>query len=207
MAVSRAPPAVEGHIPAGLLAAARAYESSLHEEQLQTRGAGLQAPGVTEPKGLDVRVREFSNRLLHPGDRQIFREFAQKNYYRNLLTNWDEEDIEYLVLVEQSKRSIVGLLVMALYDTGEVHIRLMVVDEEHRGRGLGTQMLTHVAVKHAGRKVTLNVDFDKPELLKFYAIKGYATLEDLSTEHRVLMLTLNHAGLIAKIPLPDLPSV
>ena len=190
------PPLIQSQIPAGLLLAARAYENSLHEES----SLSLQE----EPsEAQEVRIREFSNRSLHPGDKQIFREFAQENYSRNLLTQWDEEEIEYLVMVEPSKSAIVGLLVMIPYDTNKVHIRLMVIDKEHRGHGLGTQMLTHVAASHAGKKVTLNVDFDKPELLRFYVIKGYARLEDVSIEHRVLMLTLNHAGLPARIPLPD----
>ena len=197
---------IESQIPAGLLLAARAYENSLHEESSSSPPSlslGAKLSASSEPSDQGVRIRELSNRLLHPGDKEIFREFAQENYFRNLLTQWDEEEIEYLVMVEPIKSAIVGLLVMIPYDTDKVHIRLMVVDEEHRRHGLGTQMLTHVAASHAGKKVTLNVDFDKPELLGFYVIKGYARLEDVSMEHRVLMLTLNHAGLLAKIPLPD----
>jgi GNAT superfamily N-acetyltransferase len=186
------------------LLAARAYESSLHEESV-LESARRQASETTKRSSPDVRIREFYNGLLHPGDKQIFREFALKNYSRNLLTQWEEEEVEYLVMVEQDRGAIVGLLVMVPYDINAVHIRLMVVDGDHRKRGLGTQMLMHVAAKHASKKVTLNVDFDRPELLGFYVLKGYARLEDVSMEHRVMMLALNHAGLIARIPLPDLP--
>ncbi len=204
VAAQGAPPAAEGQVPAGLLLAARAYESSLHEESV-LESARRQASETTKRSSPDVRIREFYNGLLHPGDKQIFREFALKNYSRNLLTQWEEEEVEYLVMVEQDRGAIVGLLVMVPYDINAVHIRLMVVDGDHRKRGLGTQMLMHVAAKHASKKVTLNVDFDRPELLGFYVLKGYARLEDVSMEHRVMMLALNHAGLIARIPLPDLP--
>lgn len=151
---------------------------------------------------VNVRVREFSNSDLHPDDRQIFREFALENY-PGINNNWEEESIEFLVLVESRMGRIVGLLVMLPYDGDKVHIRLMAVDKEYRKRGLGSRMLTHVAAKYHNKKVTLNVAYDRLDLLEFYCDKGLAKLEDVSTKHKVLMLYLDHLSIFSNMPLPD----
>lgn len=143
----------------------------------------------------------MSNDTIHPSDRQIFRDFALQNY-PTIATRWEEDEIEFLVLVESEGKSIVGLLVMDQYDTDRVHIKLMVVDRMYRMTGLGTKMLTYVAKRYMNKRITLNVDFSKPELLGFYCVKGYAKLDDVSIEHKVFMLSLNHVNLIAKVPLP-----
>ena len=148
-----------------------------------------------------IRMREFINRDLHSSDRQIFREFAVKNY-PNIPNSWEEENIEFLVLVESAAKSIVGLLVMLPYDDGRIHVRLMVVSEEYRKHGLGTKMLTYVAGKYRNRIVTLNVTFDRLDLLNFYYDKGYVKFEEFSTEHKVIVFSLVHLKLLATMPFP-----
>jgi len=156
----------------------------------------------TAQPSVTVHIREYPNKYVHPADREIFKEFAQQNY-PNICIRWDDETTEFLVLVESEEHSIVGLLAMRPYNINQIHIGIMVVDKEYRGCGIGTKMLTYVAKKYTDRRVTLNVDFEHPELLGFYCIKGYATLYDVSIEHKVLMLSLNHAGLFARVPLPE----
>jgi GNAT superfamily N-acetyltransferase len=188
-------------------------------------------PPAPSSSRVTIRMREFLNRNLHPSDRQIFREFALKNY-PNIPNSWEEEDIEFLVLVESAARSIVGLLVMlpllshpvggapgkspvGLYPRshakgeaqgksheGRVHIRLMVVSKEYRKHGLGTKMLTYVASKYRNRTVTLNVTFDRLDLLNFYYDKGYVSFEEFSTKHQVIVFSLVHLKLLATMPFP-----
>ena len=153
------------------------------------------------PARVTIRMREFTNKDLHPSDRQIFREFAVKNY-PNIPNSWEEEKIEFLVLVESAAKSIVGLLVMLPYDDGRAHIRLMVVSEEYRKHGLGTKMLSYVAGKYRNRTVTLNVAFDRLDLLNFYYDKGYVKFEEFSTEHKVIVFSLVHLKLLATMPFP-----
>jgi GNAT superfamily N-acetyltransferase len=152
--------------------------------------------------GLGVMIREFSNSDLHPDDRQIFREFASENY-PGVNNSWEEGGIEFLVLVGSRMRRIVGLLVMLPYDGDKIHIRLMAVDKECRKLGLGSMMLTHVAAKYPNKKVTLNIAYDRLDLLEFYCDKGLAKLEGVSTKHKVLMLYLDHLSIFAKMPLPE----
>ena len=158
-------------------------------------------PPAPPSSRVTIRMREFINRDLHPSDRQIFREFAAKNY-PNIPNSWEEEDIEFLVLVESAARSIVGLLVMLPYYDGRVHIRLMVVNEEYRKHGLGTKMLTYVAGKYRNRTVTLNVAFDRLDLLNFYYDKGYVKFEEFSTKHKVICFSLVHLKLLATMQFP-----
>ena len=159
--------------------------------------------GLPEPRrqGITIRMRQFFNNDLHPSDKQIFREFAVKNY-PNIPNSWEEDDIEFLVLVESGARSIVGLLVMLPYENGRVHLRLMVVDKEFRGHGLGTRMLAYVAGKYRDRVVTLNVAFDRLDLLNFYYDKGYVKFEEFSTKHKVICFSLVHLKLLATMPFP-----
>lgn len=173
--------------------AARVSHSS---SQGNTGSASSSTAGATS-----VRIRELSNGSLHPDDRQIFREFASDNY-PGINSSWDEEEIEFLVLVESRARCIVGLLVMLPYDGDKVHIRLMVVDKGYRKRGLGKMMLTHVAAKYHDKKVTLNVAYDRLDLLEFYLDKRYARLDDASTKHKVLILSLDHLSIFSRMPLP-----
>ena len=178
----------------------------------------LVAPPVPQSSRVTIRMREFLNRDLHADDRQIFREFAVKNY-PNIPNSWKEDDIVFLVLVESRGRSIVGLLVMlhilsefhegyhndrafALSPVDRVHIRLMVVDKEFRGHGLGTRMLAYVAGKYRDRVVTLNVTFDRMDLLNFYYDKGYVKFEEFSTKHKVIVFSLVHLKLLASMPFP-----
>ena len=113
--------------------------------------------------------------------------------------------------MESAAKSIVGLLVMLPYDDGrafalsfaeKVHIRLMVVSEEYRKHGLGTKMLAYVAGKYRDRTVTLNVTFDRLDLLNFYYDKGYVKFEEFSTEHKVIVFSLVHLKLLATMPFP-----
>lgn len=159
--------------------------------------------GPPEPRrqGITIRMRQFFNKDLHPSDKQIFKEFAVKNY-PNIPNSWEEDDIEFLVLVESGARSIVGLLVMLPYENGRVHLRLMVVDKEFRGHGLGTRMLAYVAGKYRDRVVTLNVAFDRLDLLNFYYDKGYVKFEEFSTKHKVICFSLVHLKLLATMPFP-----
>ena len=168
-------------------------------------------PPAQQNSRVTIRMRMFTNKNLHPSDRQIFREFAVKNY-PNIPNSWEEE-IEFLVLVESAAKSIVGLLVMLPYDDGrafalspaeKVHIRLMVVSEEYRKHGLGTKMLSYVAGKYRNRTVTLNVTFDRLDLLNFYYDKGYVKFEEFSTEHKVIVFSLIHLKLLATMPFPGL---
>lgn len=138
-----------------------------------------------------IRMREFVNEQLHPSDRQIFREFATANY-PNIPTVWDEDNILFLVLVESKARSIVGLLVMLPCDDRRVHIRLMAVNEEYRKHGFGTRMLKYVSDKYRDRTVTLNVAFDRLDLLNFYYDKGYVEFMEFSTKHKVIVFILVH---------------
>ena len=152
-------------------------------------------------QGITIRMRQFFNNNLHPSDKQIFREFAVKNY-PNIPNSWEEDDIEFLVLVESGAKSIVGLLVMLPYENGRVHIRLMVVEKEFRGHGLGTRMLAYVAGKYRDRIVTLNVAFDRLDLLNFYYDKKYVKFEEFSTKHKVICFSLVHLKLLATMPFP-----
>ena len=171
------------------------------------------APSTPASSRVTIRMREFLNRDLHPSDRQVFREFAVKNY-PNIPNSWEEEEIEFLVLVESAARSIVGLLVMLPilseyhegYNDGRVHVRLMVVSKEYRKHGLGTKMLTYVAGKYRNKTVTLNVTFDRLDLLNFYYDKGYVKFEEFSTKHKVIVFSLVHLKLLATIPFPLCPS-
>ena len=166
------------------------------------QGSGHKPLAPSTPSSrVTIRMREFINRDLHPSDRQIFREFAAKNY-PNIPNSWEEEEIEFLVLVESAARSIVGLLVMLPYDDGRVHIRLMVVNKEYRKHGLGTKMLTYVAGKYRNRTVTLNVAFDRLDLLNFYYDKGYVKFEEFSTKHKVICFSLVHLKLLATMQFP-----
>lgn len=169
-------------------------------------------PPAQQNSRVTIRMRMFTNKDLHPSDRQIFREFAVKNY-PNIPNSWEEKEIEFLVLVESAAKSIVGLLVMLPYDdgrafalspAGKVHIRLMVVSEEYRKHGLGTKMLSYVAGKYRNRTVTLNVTFDRLDLLNFYYDKGYVKFEEFSTEHKVIVFSLVHLKLLATMPFPGL---
>ena len=197
---------VQSNSPVQAIASVIANSNTAQTSTVQPqRSVPVHSPKIAaykaKPDTVTIKMREFHNKYLHPSDRQVFGEFALDNY-PSISTSWEEEDIEFLVLVESEGRSIVGLLVMCPENANTVHIRLVVVDNKYRGHGFGTKMLTQVAAKYSDRKVTLNVDFEHPELLGFYCIKGYARLEDVSKEQRVIMLSLNHAGLLARIPLP-----
>ena len=164
---------------------------------------------ATQSSRVTIRMREFLNRDLHSSDKQIFREFAVKNY-PNIPNSWEEDNIVFLVLVESRGRSIVGLLVMLpiLFESHEgyhserVHVRLMAVDKEYRKHGLGTRMLAHVAGKYPDRVITLNIAFDRMDLLNFYYDKGYVKFEEFSTRHKVIVFSLVHTKLLATVPFP-----
>jgi GNAT superfamily N-acetyltransferase len=151
--------------------------------------------------GPSVKIRELFNNNLHPDDRQAFRDFAIENY-PGINTLWEEGGIEFLVAVDIHTRWLVGLLVMLPYDGDKVHIRLMAVSKDYRGKGIGTAMLRYVAAKYTTKKVTLNVAFDRLELMEFYLDKGYAEQEEVSLEHGVVVLSLVHTSLFAGVPLP-----
>ena len=176
--------------------------SAFPEAHMPSSSASASMAPVQPAAAIRIRMREFINKHTHQLDRGIFGEFALQNY-PSISTDWEEDEIEFLVLVESRESSIVGLLVMEPCNVDQVHIRLMVVDSVYRGHGLGTEMLTHVAKKYTDKRITLNVDFEHVELLAFYVLKGYATLYDVSARQKVLMLCLNPAGLFARIPLPE----
>ena len=149
----------------------------------------------------NIKIREFLNCDLHPNDRHIFGEFALENY-PCISTDWDEEPTVFLVAIDKETRCIVGLLVMLLCDEDLTHIKLVVVDAEHRNRGIGLRLLARAASKNMNKKVTLNVEFDRLHLLKYYCAKGYAKQEEVLKDRRIVVLSLIHLNLFASFPFP-----
>ena len=148
-----------------------------------------------------IRVYCISNNAVHPSDKKIFGDFMLDNY-QAVDTCWKERGIQFVILVESEHKSIVGLLVIDLYDSDKAHIKVMAVDNNYRRLGLGTKMLVYVARKNMDKNITLNVEFNKPELLRFYCSKGYANLHGVSIDDMVFMLSLNRLKLIATLPFP-----
>ena len=142
----------------------------------------------------NIGTHVFYNNELHPDDRRIFQVFAAQNY-PGINTKWDDPTIEFITLVDKEISCIVGIVVVSHYDVDVVHIRLVAVDEGYRNRGLGTRLLAHVAARHPSKKITLNVDVDRKDLIIFYSRKGYAKREGISDEHRVVMFSLIHENL------------
>lgn len=148
----------------------------------------------------NIRLYERYNNVISPSYRDSLKSFATKNY-PGIDTEWTEENIEFLVLVDMVKT--VGLLVIIPYSGNKIHIMLIAIDENYRRRGLGTRLLTYVAAKYHKQKITLNVTLDKLYLINFYCKKKYAVAEEICLEQNTVTLSLVHVTLLAKIPLPE----
>jgi ribosomal protein S18 acetylase RimI-like enzyme len=147
-----------------------------------------------------AQIYEFYNHAITPSYRDTFKRFATENY-EGINTEWTEKDIEFLVIKVGIR--MIGLLVMIPYEDNNVHIMLIAVDEAYRKKGLGTKLLIYVAGKYHNKKISLNITLDRLHLINFYCKNKYAVAEKICLEENIVIMSLNHVALLAKIPLPE----
>ena len=67
--------------------------------------------------------------------------------------------------------------------------------------GLGTKLLVIIASKYKRLEITLNIELDRLDLLDFYCKKGYAVQKEVIKEQNIIILSLVHINVLAKIVL------
>jgi hypothetical protein len=148
-----------------------------------------------QPDGIDIPddCNTFKNQY-------ILENFLHKIYPVQL--DWGNKDMKFLVLIE-SGSNIVGMSAMIPYKRkSKVHLCVMAISRKWRKKGMGTEMLKHIAVMYPQKEITLSVPFDQPDVLNFYLKKCYAEMKSIDTEKKCFVLSLVNIKLLSDVSLP-----
>lgn len=115
--------------------------------------------------------------------------------------DWGNKDMKFLVLIESGK-DIVGMSALFPYKRTKVHLCVMAVTKKWQRKGLGTEMLKHIAVMYPHKEVTLSVPFEQCNVIGFYLNKGYAEMKSVDTERKCFVLSLVNLKLLGDVSLP-----
>lgn len=131
-----------------------------------------------QPDGVDLP----NNAPSSYRNQWLLEEFLHKNGYPIRL-DWGNKNMKFLVLLEGDS-NIVGMSALIPYkkQTRKVHLCVMLVTKKWRGKGLGTEMLKHIAVMYPQKEITLSIMFEQCNVLNFYMNRGYAELKSVDTE-------------------------
>ena len=147
-----------------------------------------------------IQLREFDIDI-NPYYRHEFMEFAEETY-STIQKVWIHEDIEFTAFIESGTWRVIGLLVaVPNFGIRQVHIRFLAVAEDYRHMGLGTKLLALIANKYRRLEITLNIELDRLDLLDFYCKKSYAVQKEVVKEQNIMILSLVHINVLAKIVL------
>ena len=147
-----------------------------------------------------IQLREFDIDIS-PYYRHEFMVFAGENY-STIQKVWIHEDIEFTAFIESGTWRVIGLLVaVPNFGIKQVHIRFLAVAKDYRCKGLGTRLLAHIANKYIRLKITLNIELDRLDLLDYYCKKGYAVQKEVIKEQNIMILSLIHINVLAKLDL------
>jgi len=147
-----------------------------------------------------IQLREFDIDMS-PYHRHEFMNFAGENY-STIQKVWIHEDIEFAAFIESGTWRVIGLLVaVPNFGIKQVHIRFLAVAKDYRCKGLGTRLLAHIANKYIRLQITLNIELDRLDLLDYYCKKGYAIQKEVIKEQNIMILSLVHVNVLAKINL------
>lgn len=135
------------------------------------------------------RINQFFN------SREIKRDLHWFTY-RDTLIRAFERDSRQLLYVEKDDGEIIGALMVwcesRVLDDGEAQIRLVAVNSEHRGEGLG-DLLCECAESFAARnsqtRMIADVAASSPAV-DFWHTIGYKTVEEWETDGGRSMLTV-----------------
>ncbi len=115
--------------------------------------------------------------------------------------DWGNKDMRFLVLIE-SGNDIVGMSALIPYKRKtKVHLCVMAVTRKWQRKGLGTEMLKHIAVMYPHKEVTLSVPFEQCSVLGFYLSRGYASMQSVDTERKCFVLSLVNLKLLGEVSL------
>ena len=151
-------------------------------------------------KGKDnlIQLREF-NIDINPYYKHEFMVFAEETY-STIQKVWIHEDIEFMAFIESGTWRVIGLLVaVPNFGIKQVHIRFLAVAKDYRRMGLGTKLLGLITSKYRRLEITLNIELDRLDLLDFYCKKGYAVQKEIIKEQNIMILSLQHINVLAKI--------
>lgn len=147
-----------------------------------------------QPDGIDLPDNNSAYR-----NQFILEDFLHKIYPVQL--DWGNKDMKFIVLIESDR--IVGMSALILHKKrSKVHLCVMAIAKKWRRKGLGTEMLKHIAVMYPNKEITLSVPFDQPEVLNFYLNKGYAKMKSIDTERKCFVLSLVNIKLLSDVSLP-----
>ena len=147
-----------------------------------------------------IQLREFDIDIS-PYYRHEFMVFANETY-STIQKVWIHEDIEFTAFIESGTWRVIGLLVaVPNFGIRQVHIRFLAVAKDYRGKGLGTRLLAHIASKYRRLEITLNIELNRLDLLDYYCKKGYAVQREIIKEQNIMVLSLVHLNVLAKIEL------
>ncbi len=131
----------------------------------------------------------------------ILESFLHKMYPVQL--DWGNQDMKFIVLIE-SDSDIVGMSALIPYRRkAKVHLCVMAITNKWHRKGLGTEMLKHIAVMYPHKEVTLSVPFEQPDVLSFYMSRGYAKMRSVDTEKKCFVLSLVNLKLLSDVSLPS----
>lgn len=135
------------------------------------------------------RVNEFFNSTEIKRDLHWFT-------YRDTLLRAFERDARRLLYVEGDSGNIIGALMVwcesRVLDDGEAQIRLVAVDPESRGRGIGEllcECAEAFAVRQSQDRMIADVVAGSPAVDFWHSI-GYETVEEWKTDGGRSMLTV-----------------
>ncbi|HNZ02363.1 MAG TPA: GNAT family N-acetyltransferase, partial [Anaerolineaceae bacterium] len=104
----------------------------------------------------------------------------------NIQQTWDDHARSLCFVLQGPDREIVGGVIGATYWEW-LHVDLMWLREDHRGRGYGHQLLEMAEVearKRGARYAYLDTfDFQAPEFYKKYGYEVFGVLEDFPSGH------------------------
>lgn len=133
-------------------------------------------------------------------NQHILKSFLHK-IYPVVQLDWGNENMKFVVLIE-SGNNIVGMYAAIPYKNKlKVHLCVMAISKKWRKKGLGTEMLKHIAVMYPQKEITLSVPFDQPGVLNFYLKKGYAKMKTIDTQ--CFVLSLVNIKLLSDVSLPS----
>ena len=136
----------------------------------------------------NVQLVEFKNDNIK--NRNTIRTFLDNNYPIDIDdAEWACEDLIFLTLLYSG--DIIGIAITKPYDNNnKVHLVVIFISEEWRGKGYGTHMLKHIAKMYQDKEVTLSVDFENTSVLHFYQDHNYAKLKEANCDSKFIALLL-----------------
>ena len=133
-------------------------------------------------------------------NQHILESFLHK-IYPVVQLDWKNKNMKFVVLIE-SGNNIVGMYAAIPYNNKlKVHLCVMAISKKWRKKGLGTEMLKHIAVMYPQKEITLSVPFDQSGVLNFYLKKGYAKMKTINTQ--CFVLSLVNIKLLSDVSLPS----